>query len=127
MSQTLGGVTLDHDMIWIDHKASGQIISSQYVSLKGTDVIQSVSKTGWYNITLEANSKTGWLKGDTIDSLWALANVEDATYTLNLNGTEYTVRFRTEDYPCIDMHLQQDHSNADDNTDYIGTIKLRKV
>ena len=126
MTQKIGGVTLDNDYVWEEQKSEGNIISSTFTSLKGVEVIFEKEKTGWYPITLAGNVKSGWLKGSTVDSLRTLANVPGATYTLDLDGTEYTVRFRNE-LKAIEATLLRPNSNPGDDDWYFCKIRLMKV
>ena len=127
MTVTLGGITLDNDPLPRGFKAGKALNASVEISIAGNEIEITNAHGGHYSVELESTRDSGWLKGSTIDSLFALAQVAGATYTLSLNGTEYEVRFRNEVESCIDMEQFQPTSNPDDDTYYIGKIYLMVV
>lgn len=96
MSCILGGVTLDHTPIWTDRNKYIDAITKTDISIDGSEIVYSATRGKHYTITLEILRQTGWIKTSTIASLRALSAVVGAYYTLVLNGTSYTVRFRNE-------------------------------
>ena len=130
MSVTLGGVTLDNDPIRKLFKSQKALNASQDRAVDGTEILIESGHGVHYPIVLESTTKTGWLKGSTVDSLYALAAVAEATYTLTYDAINYTVRFRNEIEPsCIQMeqHPDMEITTPDDDTYYIGKIYLMVV
>ena len=125
MSTTLGGVLFDHDPIWIDEFDQEMYQAMTYISLDGTENVSMGNRKGHYCITLETTEQTGWLSGSTIDALVVLARVQGATYILDRNGVDVTVRFRHEvSGGPIQMQLLIPTAAPKDNTWYYGKIYL---
>jgi hypothetical protein len=80
---------------------------------------------GHYPITLEATQESGWLTRDMLDALITRSRTRAATYTLNYNSTNYTVRFRHEQGGGpIQMRQLQPIASPDGDTYYYGKIYL---
>jgi len=80
------------------------------------------------DIILIGGSDWGWLDRATMASLHSMANVLDATYELDYEGTSHTVRFKSEDIPVISGDQLIKRSNVT-STDYYSNviIKLMEV
>lgn len=96
-------------------------------SSAGSLIVYERQRT-YTEIDLVGGPDWGWLSLSVLRSLQALASVIGATYTLNYEGTEITVRFRTEDFPVIQAEKLIDRSNQADSDLYNNiTIKLTGV
>ena len=125
MSCIIGGVTLDKTPIWIDRNEYEDVTTEPSVAIDGTEIVVNATRGRHYPITLQSTKSTGWIKGSTVTSLRALSAVPNAYYTLNLNSTEYTVRFRNEQSGgAIQVETVLIHSNPDSDDYYYGTIYL---
>lgn len=125
MSCIIGGVTLDHTPIWTDRNRYFDATTESSTAIDGAEITVSGARGAHYPITLESTRETGWILGSTVTSLRALSAVVGAYYTLVLNGTSYTVRFRNEQSGgAIQMETLLTHSNPGVNDWYIGTIYL---
>jgi hypothetical protein len=125
MSCIIGGVTLDHTPIWRDRNRYFDVSTESSTAIDGSEINVNGVRGSHYPITLECTSKTGWQLGSTVTSLRALSAVANAYYTLVLNGTSYTVRFRNEQGGgAIQMETLLTHSNPGVSDWYIGTIYL---
>lgn len=128
MSCIIGGVTLDHTPIWIDRNRYFDASTEYSTAIDGAEITVNGVRGAHYPITLECTNKTGWQLGSTVTSLRALSAVVNAYYTLTLNGTTYTVRFRNEQGGgAIQMETLQLLSNPDGSSWYTGTIYLMCV
>jgi hypothetical protein len=67
---------------------------------------------------------TGWIDRSTLVSLHALAEVPNATYELNYEGTVSTVRFRNEEPYCINAFPIIPRPNPD-STDWYNQVEIR--
>ena len=125
MTTTLGGVTLDHNPIWIDEFDQEICPGTSYIALDGTENVYVGCRKGNFSITLEATEQTGWLSGKTVDALVAMARVRDAAYTLSRNGASKSVRFRHEvSKGPIQMKLLIPTAFPENDTWYYGKIYL---
>ncbi|MGD8388654.1 MAG: hypothetical protein PVG49_16025 [Desulfobacteraceae bacterium] len=75
-------------------------------------------------LDLVGTADTAWITRATLKALRALAAVLRATYTLNYEGTEYTVRFRNEDGEAIYAEPRVPRPNHED-TDYYRNVRIR--
>lgn len=125
MATTIGGVTLDHDPIWIDKNSYPDQVAIAYTAIDGSEIVMEAGIGAHFPITLEATENTGWLKGAVIDALRSLSKVAGSTYELSYNGESCTVRFRNEvDGGAIQMTYLANTSAPNDDTWYIGKIFL---
>ena len=112
-------------------KCAGTALNSKLLSSYKqhfSEIVVNAVRGDHYPITLESTTSTGWIKGATVTSLRALSAVVGAYYTLTLNGTSYTVRFRNEQSGgAIQMQTVLTHSNPGDDDWYYGTIYLMAV
>ena len=128
MATILGGVTLDHDPIWIDEFDQEICPGTSHIALDGTENVYVGLRRVNFSITLEATEKIGWLSGATVDALIAMALIRDAAYILSRTGVDYTVRFRHE-IPGgpIQMKLLVPTSSPGADTWYYGKIYLMRT
>ena len=125
MTQKIDTVTFDKRLVWIDKNKYKDAIVSVNTALAGNEIIYAKARGAHYPITLQGTAQSGWLKQSTIDSLRTLSAVHDATYTLDLDGDEYTVRFRNEQSGgAIQMQQRRPQTIPDADTWHFGTIYL---
>lgn len=128
MSCVLGGVTFDRDPIWTDRNRYNDISAESSIAIDGSEIVVNAEIGAQYPITLESTTETGWLSGTTITSLRALSAVVSAYYTLVLNGTSYTVRFRNEiDGGAIQVQTLFNLTNPGATDVWYGTVYLMAV
>ena len=128
MTTSIGGVTLDNDLIWKNRHSYKDLTAVAYSAIDGTEIVMEAARGRHFPITLEATEKTGWLKGGVVKSLRELSSVKGAIYTLDINGEEYEVRFRNEvNGGAIQMKLVIKTTAPDDNTYYFGKLHLMSV
>lgn len=124
----VGGVSLNHTPIWVDRNRYYDSITETTTAINGNEIVQVNARGRQFPITLESTAETGWIKGSTVASLRALSAVVGAYYTLALNGTTYTVRFRNEQSGgAIQMETLMAHSNPGADDWWYGTIYLMCV
>jgi hypothetical protein len=129
MTCILGGVTLENTPIWIDKAKYEDLATQTSTAIDGSEIVVNAARGAQYPVTLVSQRETGWIKTSTITSLRALSAVPNAYYTLTLNGTPYTVRFRNEQSGgAIQMQTLGDgslpHSNPGSDDYWYGTIYL---
>lgn len=128
MGCTVGDISLDHPPLWTDKNRYHDSITETAIAVDGSEIVQAHTRGRLYPITLESTVETGWLKGSTVTSLRALSAVVGAYYTLTLNGTAYTVRFRNEQPGgAIQMQTLIPHANPGADDWWYGSIYLMCV
>lgn len=99
---TLGGVTLDPSLPWVDRNASQAVAQSVIRTLGGGAIVQAASISVGMEITFQSAPDMGLMLWPTIQQLKALANQAGAVHELDVNGTTYSVMFRHDDPPAFD-------------------------
>jgi len=122
MAITLGGIELPDLTIENEFGWTG-VRSEVDRSSGGAPIIWEDVKTG-QALDLVGRADTAWIMRATLKALRALAAVPRANYTLNYEGTEYTVRFRNEDGEAIYAEPLVPRPNHED-TDYYRNVCIR--
>lgn len=128
MAVTLGGVTLNENMVWVDRYVSLQVAQSAKTTLGGRPVIYSLALTKGQPITLVATEDYGWLDLTTVQALQAMADSPGGIYSLVYGAATYSVVFRHQDAPALELAPLVYRVTPDTTTDwFIGQIKLFTV
>jgi len=128
VSCSISTVSLDHTPLWMDRNRYSDSSTEAITAIDGTEIVQAHVRARYYPITLQSTKETGWLKGSTVDRLRVLSAAVGAYYTLTLNSTSYTVRFRNEQSGgAIQMETLLTLSNPGDDDWWYGTIYLMCV
>lgn len=128
MSVSIGGLTLTKSPVWIDRESSEDLETVTYKAIDSTKIIRDGDVPSERPITLEAMDKTGWIKESEIKALRNMSRIPQATYILDYNGEEFTVRFRNEQSGgAIQMSYLRDTTAPGDDTWYKGKIYLMAV
>ncbi len=121
---SIGGVQLNPSMVWEDQYVSSQVEQTVRRTLQGRMVAFSGPLVGGRNATFSGGDDHGWLTVATLNSLLSLAAVPGAIYTMVRGEESYSVMFRHNDPPAVDMRMLIPRT-AVAGTDYVaGTIKL---
>lgn len=124
---TLGGVTLSPHMVWVDRDAAFGVQQTRLRTLGGKQVVYTQALSKGQEITLEAQSDTGWLTKAQVDAMLGLAQTPGAIYVFDYDGTTYNVIFRHDDPPAVDF-TPIVYRNNQEATDYFtGVLKLVTV
>lgn len=127
MAITLDTVSLP-DLTIADEFSTPPVAAVAEPSVINTPVVFETERSSGRPITLVGESDTAWITRAVLQSLYALASVPGATYTLNYEGTEYTVRFRNEEGDPISADPRIARPNAAASDYYRNvTIKLMEV
>lgn len=124
---SIGGITLDSDMIWTDETNWNPVVSSAGRTIGGKQVVQEKALQGARPITLEGYEDSGWQKRSTVLALKALAAVPGATYSFIYESFSAMVRFRHEDGNSVDFTQLYGKVNPDGDFWYYGKILLQTV
>lgn len=123
----LGGVELNAQMVWTDRKKSQKVAQSVIYTLGGAPVVYSQALLAGQNITLVAQEDRGWIRGAVYDQLQAMADDPGAVFELQINGQSYSVMFRHQEAPALDMEPLVPRLNETSRDIYTGTLKLMIV
>lgn len=116
---TLGGITLP-DLVWEEELAWTGVEERVEYTLGG-QVLVWEQAVGGRPITLTGGSDWGWITRGTLKSLRALAAAANAEYTLNYEGSLYTVRFIKSG--ALEASPLVPRPNAAD-TDYYNNVRI---
>lgn len=123
----LNGVELNGSMEWIDRHKVRPVGQSVKRLLGGAAVVRSTKLIGLRNVTLEATEDHGWLTLAVVQQIEAMADVAGATYNLTIDSVTYSVIFRHEESPAVDLSPLLPRIQEQSGDYYIGTIKLAIV
>lgn len=130
MAITLGGITFDNTsqcLVWIDEFKVSKVAQTNERTLGGQFVSYELGLVEGFDITLEAQTETGWLTKSQVEALTALADQVSATFALDFEGQLFTVQFRHDEPPAVDFTPIIFRSNSEPGDFFTGVIKLRTV
>jgi len=127
MTITLGGITLPDDMYLEGPFQWTGVGGSVDRSLGGNLIIWEGEVNYGEILNLIAEHDSGWIDYTTVGQIRALAMVPKATYELDYRGQVYTVRFRHEDAPALDLVPLITRIEFETDSYYYGQIKLMVV
>jgi len=122
MTITLGGIELPDLVKDFEHSWSGvEAVADR--SIGGAPIIWERKITG-RPLDLVGGEDTAWIARSTLNALQALAGVPRATYVLDYEGVQNTVRFRHEDGHAIEATPLVARPNHED-ADYYRNVRIR--
>jgi hypothetical protein len=122
MIKTIGNLTLPDGLEWTD-RFDWQPVSQEAVrTLSGGQVMFCSLLSQGRPITLDAHDGSAWLDQITVDLLYAMASQVGAVFQFYWGSEIYSVMFRHEDKPALEVKPLVPHYNI-----YTGTIKLVTV
>lgn len=124
MTITLGGVTLPDNMHLEGPFRWSGVAGSVDRSLGGGLIIWEGELIGGEILDLVAEPDSGWVEFSTVGQLQAIASLAGAEYELNYRSRIYTVRFRHEDSPVLDLVPLMSEREFESDSYYYGKIKL---
>ena len=123
---TLGGITLSNDMYLEPAHGWTGVAASVERSLGGNLIIWESALGGGESLDLICTENMGWITYTTLIQIKAMASVVGATYTLVYRTETFTVRFRNEDAPTLEMSpiIPRKELTDDSYSYFFGKIKL---
>ena len=123
---TLGGIALSNDMYLESAHGWTGVAASVERSLGGNLIIWENEIEGGESFDLVCKENMGWIPYSTLVQVKALASVAGATYTLIYRTETFTVRFRNDDVPVLDMApiIPRKELTDDPYSYFFGRIKL---
>ena len=128
MSIILSGLVLPEDLSFEPTPYSWSGISSSVDRTLGGNLLV------WENeiqkgrpIDLISLENRGWISKSIADQLLSFSSVVGGTYTLNYRSNEYNVRFRHQDWPCLELYPIIARKEFDNDAYFYGKIKLETI
>lgn len=126
MSIVLGSVTLPAGLRWVDEMAWAPVRQSALRRLDGSLIVFAGAAQTGRPITLEADENY-WITRSVVSSLATLALSVGSSWTLAIRGASYTVMFRHQDPPVLDLSPMIDYETTADDDSFVGKIKLMVI
>lgn len=123
----LGGVELNPNMVWTDRFVSTSVAQTVKRTLGGVPVVFSVPLYRGSNITLVATEEYGWLSGTVVQQLITMAATPGGVHSLEVETDTYSVIFRHDEPPAVEMTPLIPRTNQNTGDFFIGQIKLLYV
>ena len=127
MAITLGGITLNPNMLWPERYGYSPVIQEVQTTLDGHPVIYTRTRTAGMPITLVATEEQGWLTKAMADAVQSNSQSPGAMFLLIIGSDSYNVVFRHHEAPAVALRplLPRAIPLAEDY--FIGEIKLMTV
>jgi hypothetical protein len=103
MTIKISTLTLANGLRWTDRYSASRVQQSLQRTLGGRAHFYESPVYGAIPITLESIEDEGWQPLPVIEALYSLSVAPYSTYVLDFNGVEYSVRFRHEDPPALEV------------------------
>ena len=123
----LGDLVLPSDLVWENEFSANNVLTNIDRAINGDMVIFEQYASDGLNIDLVAYEDSGWLTREQVEQLYAMSQQANAVFVLEYHNSIFTVRFRHEDAPVLELDklISTAGINADDI--FIGRIKLKEV
>jgi len=116
----LDTIQLPDDSVWTDEFAYTPTDHAIQFTLGGKQIIQDARRMVGRPITLDAQ----WIDRAAVDALFALLDVPDGRFPLDLNGRLFTVVFRHGDGDPLSVEPVIEYPSYQTDDRYAATIKL---
>lgn len=126
MSITLASITLPAGLRWIDEFDADAVQQSVRRRLDGGLTIYPRGNVAGRPITLEA-TEDQWLTRAMAESLASLALAPGQTMPLAIRGATYSVLFRHQDPPALDLRPLVDYADPAADDPIVGRVKLMTI
>jgi hypothetical protein len=122
----IGGITLDHDLIWVDEFQDTLTAGVASRAIDGHLVVQLHSLQGGRMMTLSGDTGSGWQKRSTVIALQVLAEEPTQQIVVEMpDGRVFNTNLRAEENPAMTFTPVTLASAPDGDFWYYGTINLR--
>jgi len=120
---TLDALTLPAGLVWVDEWDADAVQQTVRRRLDGGLSIFPRGNVAGRPITLEA-TPDHWLTRTQAEALAALAAVPGQRMTLTLHGATYSVAYRHQDAPALELRPLIDYADPLPDDPVIGRVKL---
>lgn len=120
-------INLPDDLIWVDRDSWSPVVQNVATSITGAAIIDVQAKTNGRPITLSGDEQHAWIPYSTVLQLRALAADPGAQLSLSIGGATYSVVFRHQDAPALDVSPVVDYATPDAQDFYYGSLKFMEI
>jgi len=120
-------IELPIDLIWSDELAWSPVEQSVAMSITGAMIIDTSARTNGRPITLSGDQNHAWMPYSIVSQLRAWADDPTTEMTLSIGSSSYTVIFRHNEKPAIDVTPVIDYSVRENSDYFYGTLKFLEV
>lgn len=124
---TLGGTYLNPNLFWTDRSQWSPVLQTVKRTVAGRAVVSYGSTSNVRPITLVALEDQGWLDKAQYDYLQSAAIVAGAIYPLVIGSESFSVMFRHQEAPALELRPLITRSVPLDGDYFVGTIKLMAI
>jgi len=120
-------VTLPDDMFWTDEHSWTPVEQTVSTSITGAAIVDIGTRTAGRPITLVSDEGHAWLPYSAVTQLKTWANTAGKTLTLSLRNANFTVMFRHQEKPAVDVAAVVDYNTPDAQDWFFGTLKFMEM
>lgn len=120
-------VSLPDDMLWADQHGWSPVEQAVATSITGAALIDVGARQNGRGITLLSDETHAWIPYSTIAQLKAWAAVPGRQLSLSIGGNTYSVVFRHQDKPAVDVSPVVDYNAPDAADFFFGTLKFMEI
>lgn len=120
-------LTLPADLQWADRDSWSPVEQAVQTSITGAAILDIGVRTSGRPITLAGGPSFAWLDYATVSQLktWAASAV--AQMSLNIHGDSFSVVFRHQDKPALDLQPIVDYATPDSADWFAGQLKFMSI
>jgi len=127
MAISLGGTTLNPNMVWTDRMNYSPVVQDVQVTLGGTPIVYAQSKEGGQPITLTAYADQGWLTKSMVDAVQTYAQQAGLVLALVIGSESFDVMFRHHEPPAVNFQPLIPRAVPLPEDYFVGEIKLMTI
>lgn len=120
-------VNLPSDLIWTDRHTWSPVEQNVSTSITGAAIVDLGERVNGRPITLEGDEGHAWFSYSLLSTLKAWAAEADTEMTLTIDGTGYTVLWRHQDKPALDVLPVVDYAIPDAQDWFYGALKFMEI
>lgn len=120
-------LTLPEDLIWTDRDTWSPVEQTVEPSITGATIIDVAAWAAGRYITLEGDESHAWFTRTLIAQLKAWVDVPGRQMSLSIDGETFTVIFRHQEKPVLDVSPVVDYRGMDSADFLFGSIKFMAV
>lgn len=120
-------VDLPEDMFWVDQHSWTPVEQSVATSITGAAIVDIGVRTAGRPITLVSDEAHAWMTYAVVTQLKTWADSPGKQLTLSLRNANFTVMFRHQEKPAVDVSSVIDYSTPDAQDWFFGTLKFMEV
>jgi hypothetical protein len=124
---TLGGYTLNPNMVWLDRDSWAPVIQTMKRTLGGKIVVNTDSLEKGRPITLSTLEDQGWLTYTQRNTVLQMAAIPGAVYALVIGSETFSVMFRHNEPPAVEFKPLIERAVPLAGDYFLGQIKLLEI